>query len=376
MSITTTIFRLLGRTRDVRSQLETEQPLVHYMNTERTSVENPIEKIEINKEERNQIIAMAHQKSVVSSLIRIVRKSDIPDEIVIPRKQTRSEMVAHPMPNYIQATREAIRHEAIIPIHRQVINITITYAQSEIYLQEAIFNNLAEIIAYDMDHEVLHGSGLGRPSGILADKNIINYELNHDDPNHGGYIVAKWHRFNRDTEPLKAAAFRLPRRYRTNATWMMHSDTFKFVSKLVDRADIGVSAIDYHDDDNSPYIFWHKVVINDNMPLPINGEFAIILGDFSGYTWIDSNKIRFDKHTFKDRDDGFIQAHVSMGGQVLDPSAFYLIKIVKPTRREWLNDFWTYCLWNFKHFRRTISKSVKQLFWKGYAWTHQQKNQS
>jgi HK97 family phage major capsid protein len=211
-----------------------------------------------------------------------------------------------------------------------------TYGQLKIPVHElgvftGISNMNLEDSAFDMGAELsadfaesfggiesdafIRGDGVGKPKGILDSADIVS------DPTAAAGVI--------DGDDLITMFYKLKSAYRNNGTWMMNSNTLAAVRKLktADGAYIWREGLA---DGQPATILGRPVFDAPDMPDPVTGAKAIILGDFNRayriVNRVDMSILR-DPYSLASKSMVRFHARMRVGGDVVQAEAARTITV-------------------------------------------------
>lgn len=179
---------------------------------------------------------------------------------------------------------------------------------SAINIESEIRNLLVETKAMDEDSAFFLGSGVGQPMGIVTE--AIN----------GSFTNSQSQAANGQTyDGLVDMWSKLPAQYRGRATWVMNSITLGLLALLKDTAGNPI----FPTNDIPTVLFKRPLEITEFMPDGnVDGNQAIIFGDFSKYGIVDRMDMRVIRLNERFAPNAGLLAVARTGGQVLRTQPF------------------------------------------------------
>lgn len=138
---------------------------------------------------------------------------------------------------------------------------------AEVNVERELLNDFSLKIAQKTNHAFLLGTGVGMPSGLLANEDISTATAGNTD----GFNIAE----------LIGFFHSMPTEYRRNAAWMMNPETVGLLRQISNTYGSAASLWGERLTDAAPATFLGKPIIEAvDMPTVAAGNIAIAFGDF------------------------------------------------------------------------------------------------
>ncbi len=226
--------------------------------------------------------------------------------------------------------------QTVIPINLMLMS----YVATNSLLEDATFNLEQEIneafseatsVAYDT--LIMAGDGQGKLQGVTTSA-FVNGSPSLGTQSVGGYVLSGSPSGIVSADSLRKMLFDLPAVYASRAKWYMNRNTALEISTL--KNGNGDYLIDQRSESLQNMgvpdrLFGRPIVINDFAPDIAEDEFPVVFGDFSrGYVIgkrVEFSIRRFDDAAYAENDSVLFMGRARLGGQVILPHAFKLLKI-------------------------------------------------
>lgn len=230
-------------------------------------------------------------------------------------------------------TEVSLNQEAI-PVHIMLVNTTATYSSLEdvsFDLSKMISDQFSEASAIELETLIPSGNGQNKLAGITTDTRVSG-SASTGVSSVGGYIASGDASDILSGDPLIDMLMHLPPQYRQKSKWYMNSNTANKIKKLKDGFGRYLWGDEQGLNQGIPTTLLNRpIVYNEFMDDVGAGTFPIILGDmYRGYMIVNRVEFsikRFDDATYAARDLAFFIGRARLGGQVIAPYAFKLLKI-------------------------------------------------